>query len=157
MIEKINELRELLVGKRIKHKSRIGYKFYNVKSVVERSGRIVIETNELKTFTNTLDSIDDFIEAIEVISEIESLKFDEIKNNFIEPEKTKLPMKQLAFVAPETTKNVSDGLMSVFNDLTADNHITEEKLKQAKLACDVAGKIIDIEKIRLGYLALNYR
>lgn len=59
--------------------------------------------------------------------------------------------------APEIADNVSDGLMSIFNDLTAKKEFSDTDIKQAKLAVDVAGKIIDIEKVKLGYLALNFR
>lgn len=162
MVDKINELQDILVGKQIKHKTSVGPKFYNVKTVVERKSRIVIETKELKTFTETLESIDILMKDIEVVGVSEIVK-DKIiiTSDLVVAEtdfkKTELPLKQLAFVAPEAAKNVSDGLMSIFKNLTSKKHLSEPDLKKAKLACDVAGKIIDIEKVKLGYLALNYR
>lgn len=147
MEEKIKELQQLLVGKKIKHRLLTGIKFYDVCKIEERAKSIVIETLQKKTFVQNLNNIHDFLEKIEILSEVESMGF--------------LPEEKVNFkndiVAPEITNSVSDGLMGIFNDLTAKKTFSEADIKKAKLAVDVAGKIIDIEKVKLGYLSLNLR
>ena len=152
MKEKIEKLQDLLLGKEISHKTKFSIKTYNVKTVVERASRIVIETIEGKTFTETLDTIEFLLNDIKVIGV--SNDNNDVVSNFKE---TAFVVKNAQFVAPESTNSVSEGLMSIFQKLTANESISDSDLKTAKLACDVAGKIIDIEKVKLGYLGLNYR
>jgi hypothetical protein len=147
MEEKINELQQLLLGKKIKYRLLTGIKFYDVCNVTERAKSIVIETSQRKTFVQNLTNIDAFLEKIEILSEFESMRFLPTKK---QEEKTKIK-------APEIANNVSDGLMAIFNSLSTKKVFSDDDVKKAKLAVDVAGKIIDIEKVKLGYLALNYR
>lgn len=152
MKEKINELQELLLGKEISHKTKFGLKTYNVKTVVERASRIVIETVEGKTFTEAINTIEFLLKEIKVIGD------SDIENGISNVGKIKeYPAIKVMYVAPEEAKKVSDGLMSIFNDLTSKSNVSDADLKKYKAVSDIAGKIIDIEKVKLGYLALNYR
>lgn len=147
MKDKIIELELLLLDKKIKYKSLTSNRFFDVCKISERAKSIVIETLQKRTFVQNLKNIDDFIEKIEIISDSEAIRF--------------LPTEKEVFKsdiqAPEIANNVSDGLMAIFNDLSAKKDVSEQDIKKAKLAVDVAGKIIDIEKVKLGYFALNYR
>lgn len=66
-----------------------------------------------------------------------------------------LPKKADVFV-PETCTNLSDGLMAMFNKISS-GKATKNDFEQAKSMSDIAGKIIDVEKVKLGYLALSKR
>lgn len=159
MKEKINELQELLLNKKIRQKTAVGPKYYNVVTITERKDRIVIETRELKTFTETLESIEILLKNIEIVGEVDFK--NNSKSSFdrgdVTVHKPFVPVSQFKVSAPDITKNVSDGLATIFNELSNKNTISAEELKRAKLMCDVASKIIDCEKVKLGYLALNYR
>lgn len=65
------------------------------------------------------------------------------------------PKKAEVFV-PEACINLSDGLMDMFNKISS-GKATKNDFEQAKSMSDIAGKIIDVEKVKLGYLALSKR
>lgn len=152
MKEQIEKLQDLLLGKEIAHKTKFSIKTYNVKTIVERASRIVIETIEGKTFTETLDTIHCLLSEIKVIGD----SFDN-SNVVSEVKETSFVSKNIEYVASESTKNVSDALVSIFNDLVSKSNVSDSELKKLKAVSDIAGKIIDVEKVKLGYLALNYR
>jgi len=57
---------------------------------------------------------------------------------------------------PKACVNLSDGLMAMFNKIQSGNP-TKKDLEQAKSMSDIAGKIIDVEKVKLSYLSLSKR
>lgn len=65
------------------------------------------------------------------------------------------PKKQEVFV-PETCVDLSAGLMGMFSKISS-GKATKKDFEQAKSMSDIAGKIIDVEKVKLGYLALSKR
>ena len=70
--------------------------------------------------------------------------------------KAKSAEKTVALYVPETCSNLSNGLMDMFDKITSGT-ATKEDYQKAKSMTDIAGKIIDVEKVKLGYLALSKR
>lgn len=60
------------------------------------------------------------------------------------------------FYVPEACSNLSTGLMAMFEKISSGT-ATKEDREKAKSMSDIAGKIIDVEKVKLGYLALSKR
>lgn len=68
----------------------------------------------------------------------------------------KKSVKTTEVYVPESCVNLSDGLMAMFNKIQSGN-ATKSDFEQAKSMSDIAGKIIDVEKVKLGYLSLSKR
>lgn len=68
----------------------------------------------------------------------------------------KQPVKTTEVYVPEACMDLSNGLMAMFNKIQSGN-ATKNDFEQAKSMSDIAGKIIDVEKVKLGYLALSKR
>ena len=69
---------------------------------------------------------------------------------------TKPALKSTEVYVSEVCVNLSNGLLAMFNKIQSGNP-TKKDLEQAKSMSDIAGKIIDVEKVKLGYLSLSKR
>lgn len=74
----------------------------------------------------------------------------------IQLNKAKKEVETPAVYVPETCVDLSAGLMGMFQKISGGN-ATKEDYEKAKSMSDIAGKIIDVEKVKLGYLALSKR
>lgn len=75
---------------------------------------------------------------------------------FIPKKGNKRTLQKLDVFVPETCVDLSAGLMDMFGKISS-GKATKKDFEQAKSMSDIAGKIIDVEKVKLGYLALSKR
>jgi len=86
---------------------------------------------------------------------LEKCQFKGNQGELVKQLPKKLPVKAEVFI-PESCVNLTDGLMSMFNKISSGT-ATKSDFEKAKSMSDIAGKIIDVEKVKLGYLALSKR
>ena len=146
MQKKIDELKYKLEGKNFMYQEaeHLMKKEYFCKGIHKRNEKILIETDS-RSFIFHPDDVKQFLDKCLIITNQNMLRTVPVKIKAMNNVYTELT---------ENTSKVSEGLMKMFDKITADKP-TEEDLKQAKAVCDVAGKLIDIEKVRLGYFHLN--
>lgn len=105
-----------------------------------------IETDS-RTFVVHHSGIEDFMSKVTFVGNSST----EVQLN-----KAKKEVKTPAVYVPETCVDLSAGLMGMFQKISSGN-TTKEDYEKAKSMSDIAGKIIDVEKVKLGYLALSKR
>lgn len=115
--------------------------------------KILVKTN-IKNFLIYPKDVNQFLENC-TISEKNIPIEEEIEEKSNEVLISKSEVKMMHFPTPNC-ESVSNGLMEMFNKITKKN-ASEEDYKQAKMVSEVASKIIDIEKLRLGYYHLNMK
>ncbi|MBF05001.1 MAG: hypothetical protein CMP76_17125 [Flavobacterium sp.] len=145
MQKQIDELKHTLEGRNFIYQEadHLMKKEYFCKGIHKRNEKILIITDS-RSFLFYPDDIKSFLSKC-VISDTSVIKTVPKKINH---------MSNVICELYENASKVSDGLMKMFEKIS-NNKPTEEELKQAKVVSDVAGKLIDIEKIRLGYMHLN--
>jgi hypothetical protein len=105
-----------------------------------------IETDS-RTFVVNHSAIEDFMTKVTFVGN---------SSTEIQQSKAKKEVKTPAVYVPETCVDLSAGLMGMFQKISGGN-ATKEDYEKAKSMSDIAGKIIDVEKVKLGYLALSKR
>lgn len=142
MQKQLVELKKLLEGKEFiyQEKPHLQKKKYMCKEVVLVNVKIKIQTDS-RTFLLLESEVEPFIESIEIVDESDT----KIKT---------IVVHKAEIIAPEACKTMSDGLMQMFNKITSGS-ASKQDIDNAKSASMIAGKIIDIEKVKLGYLMLN--
>lgn len=103
-----------------------------------------IET-DTRTFVVHHSDVDDFIKKVTFTGKTEAVEV--VKKQHV---------KAAEVYVPEACMDLSKGLMAMFNKIQSGN-ATKNDFEQAKSMSDIAGKIIDVEKVKLGYLALSKR
>ena len=96
------------------------------------------------------------VHNLEVENFMKKVTFIENSSTEIQESKAKKEVKTPAVYVPETCVDLSAGLMGMFQKISGGN-ATKEDYEKAKSMSDIAGKIIDVEKVKLGYLALSKR
>jgi len=142
MQKQLKELKELFEGKEFvyREKAHLQQKNYKCKEVQLINVKFKIVTDQ-RTFILLPSEVESFIESVE----------------FIEPGQTNvrtIVVHKAEVIAPEACKTVSEGLMQMFQKISS-GEASASDFEQAKSASMIAGKIIDIEKVKLGYLSLN--
>lgn len=146
MQKQIEELKFDLEGKTFSYQEaeHLIKKDYFCKSINKKNEKILV-TTDTRVFLLAPVDVESF------------LKKCVIKEKSVSIEKpNQLIRKRESFVPSENCATVSDGLKNMFDKIISKNP-SEEDYKQAKAVCDIAGKLIDIEKVRLGYYNLNMK
>lgn len=103
-----------------------------------------IET-DTRTFLVHHSDVKEFLEKVTFTGKTEVIQSNK-----------KQSVKTAELYVPEACVNLSEGLMAMFNKIQSGNP-TKKDLEQAKSMSEIAGKIIDVEKVKLSYLSLSKR
>ncbi len=147
MQNRLEELKSDFIGKEFiyqeaPHLAKKSHKGIDVSIVGDK---FKIET-DTRTFVVHNSELNNFIEKVIFSGDLVVIEKKEVKP---------LVKKNEVFI-PEACNNLSDGLMAMFNKISSGT-ASKNDFEQAKSMSDIAGKIIDVEKVKLGYLALSKR
>lgn len=123
----------------------LGKKTHLGVNVSIKGDKFIIETDS-RTFVVHNADLDQFLKKCTFGNKQEIKQYESAKK----------PSLKAEIFVPETCVNLSDGLMDMFNKISS-GKATKNDFEQAKSMSDIAGKIIDVEKVKLGYLALSKR
>lgn len=145
MQKEIDELKFDLEGKNFSYQEaeHLLKKDYFCKSINKKNEKILV-TTDTRTF---------LLAPVEVKAFLSKCI---IKNKDVKVEPKFPVIQKEAYKPSENCVTVSDGLKNMFNKIISSNP-SEEDYKQAKAVCEIAGKLIDIEKVKLGYFNLNMK
>lgn len=141
----LSKIKETLEGKVFIYQEAAHFpkKEYVCESIESKGDKIVISTN-VRTFAIYPYDVEEFLNKCKVL--------DKSSHEVI----IHKPSKNELYQVPEYCEDVSTSLKSMF-DKIASGGASDKDINNSKAAVSLAGKIIDIEKVKLGYLMLNNR
>ena len=150
-MQRLKQIEGILQGKSFEYqeKQHLMKKKYIFESVKAVHSKIVLATDS-RRFVFTENELDLFMQSIEII------ETDTSSKTVLKEEKSVLAevMKKQEYQLPENCDLLSHGMMRMFDSI-AFGKASDAEINAAKTASVLAGKIIDIEKVKLGYLMLN--
>lgn len=154
MQEKLKQLKNDFVGSKFIYQEapHLEKKTYFGSKVSIVGDKFKIET-DTRTFIVHQSDLKSFMEKVTFSGKVEVTEMIQKESNALG---SKSVVKSVEIYIPEACSNVSDGLLAMFNKIQSGN-ATKTDLENAKSMSDIAGKLIDVEKVKLGYLSLSKR
>lgn len=147
------KLREELIGNTFSYKRlpSVAAKDYLVVSVELVRNNYVIKCQCGTSFVKSIEDLDDFLIDFKQNKNISKINIDEDKKV------SNIEVIDAKIIYSNEVVGVQNGLMGLFENLISKKKLSEDEIKHAKAVSDVAGKIIDIEKVKLGYLVQSLK
>lgn len=154
---KINEIAELF-------RSKIGFlyekKFHKINEVKLISQKIIITTDK-RTFSKFPSEIESFMNEIQFCEEGPSKP---VKTSEVLPEKAH-DVSVLGFESletkglflPQSSIKVKEMLDEMIKQFSSNDIVSPEMIKKANMMCNVADKVIAVEKLQLDYVKLQIK
>ncbi|MFT5760912.1 MAG: hypothetical protein ACI8WA_000013 [Polaribacter sp.] len=141
----LNQIKETLEGKVFIYQeaAHLPKRELVCESVESKGDKIIISTNA-RTFAIYPFDAEDFLSKCKVL---EKSSHEVVIHK---------PSQKDVYQVAEYCEDVSISLKSMFDKIVS-GKASDKEIQGSKAAISVAGKIIDIEKIKLGYLILNHK
>lgn len=150
-MQRLKEIEDILNGKSFEYqeKPHLMKKTYVFESIKSVNSKIVLAT-DTRRFVFTETELDYFMESIEIIEQSIESKIIKKEENLHTTE----IVKNVTYEVPEVCDLLSHGMLKLFDAVSSGN-ASDAEINAAKHASLLASKLIDVEKIKLGYLILN--
>lgn len=160
MQKRLEEINNELKGKSFlyREKPSLDLKKYDFIKIVAVAGNIRVDTKQRQFVLKPLE-VEKFMNSIAIEGVVRKINRTEVEADVIDEKSVQMSKENEVSIirkvkVPDVCEKVSEGLLKMF-DVFVYGEQTEADIVAAKNASMVAGKLIDIEKVKLGYLMLN--